>query len=140
MFQEILADHPDSNRALYSLARTYVIRMHEANQTTEVAENCQLARERLYTILAKEGNLEIMDNSAANLLLHIADSDLCFYHEDLLEALGVLRRPEPEGRYAQVLCHELLMAGHFQRAAEESENILSNKPTEFLLNIIKVVT
>ena len=138
LFQDILSSHPDSNRAHYSLARTYVVMMHEANLTSQKMEYCDLARQNLKIILSKEDNLEVMDNTAANLLLHISETETCFSRDDILESLRVLRRGDPEGRYGCVLCHELLLAGHLQEALDESESILKTKPTEFLLNIIKV--
>ena len=138
LFTEIISEFPDSNRAHYALARTYTALMQQANQTEDRKQLCGQARLYLRSILDKEGNLEMMEKSAANLLLHISESEECFSREDIIRSLGVLRRGEEEGRYGTVLCQELLLAGRYQEALEETENILQVKPTAFLMNIVKV--
>ena len=138
LFTEIISEFPDSNRAHYALARTYLAMMQKANQTEDRKLLCEQAKLNLRTILAKEENLEMMDKSAANLLLHISEDEDCFSRDDIIQSLGVLRRGEEEGRYGTILCQELLLAARYEEALQESENILRVKPTEFLINIVKV--
>ena len=96
------------------------------------------AKMNLKTILDKKDNMEMIDKSSANLLLRASETEECSSRDDIIISLRVLRRGEEEGRYSVVLCHELLLAARYQEALEESENILSVKPEEFLVNIIKV--
>ena len=138
LFKEIIKEFPESNRAQYALARTYTAMMHETNQTEAKQELCGEAKLYLRTILDKQDNLEMMEKAAANLFLHISESEECFSREDIIHSLKVLRRGDEGGRYGTVLCQELMLAGRYQEALEETENILQVKPTEFLMNIIKV--
>ena len=138
LFTEIISEFPDSNRAHYALARTYIAMTDQSNQTEDKQRLCERAKINLRTNLAKTENLEMIDKSAANLLLHISQTEVCFSREDVIRSLGVLRRGEEEGRYGTILCQELLLAARYQEALQESENILRVKPTEFLMNIIKV--
>ena len=138
LFTEIISQYPASNRAHYALARTYTALMQRANQSEARAELCGQAKFYLRTILDKEDNLEMIDKSAANLFLHISESEDCFSPDDVIRSLRVLRKGDEEGRYGTVLCQELLLAGRYQEALQETENILQVKPTEFLMNIIKV--
>ena len=138
LFTEIISEHPASNRAHYALARTYIAIMNQANKTEERKELCEQAQLNLRTILDKTENLEMIDKSSANLLLRVSETDECFSRDDIILSLRVLRRGEEEGRYGTLLGQELLLAGRYQEALEESENILSVKPEEFLVNIIKV--
>ena len=50
----------------------------------------------------------------------------------------VLSAHAPGERYATVLCQEMFLAGQYAEAEAEIEQIVHDKPEEFILNLLKV--
>ena len=81
---------------------------------------------------------EFLYVSAASHLLQITETNVCTDREDHIHALRVLSAHAPGERYATVLCQEMFLAGQYAEAEAEIEQIVQDKPEEFILNLLKV--
>ena len=138
MFQKILASHPESSRARYAMARVWQIMMIEANTTEERTDYCDKSASSFKLVLSGRDVKEFLYVSAASHLLQITETSVCTGREDHIRALRVLTAHAPGERYATVLCQEMFLAGQYAEAEAEIEQIVQDKPEEFILNLLKV--
>ena len=139
MFNEILKDHPQSGRANYALARTYQFLIWKTNTTEEKSDFCKKTKTILRNVLSWSDLSEYLTTASAHLFLTIAEKDCFKSKSEGIEALQYIRAYEPDSRFAVVLCHDLFLEERYDEALEQIEDVLSRKPENFLLNILKVV-
>ena len=138
MFEEILDQYPKSARARYSLARTLELIMVNETKSEEQTKICDRTRELLKQNLLQEDVNDVLEGASASLLMKLSDyKPICHSIEDQIIALRAIRKQNPEGRHAAVLCQELFIQGQYDDALVEIDNLLKLKPEEFLLNILK---
>ena len=137
MFTEILKDHPQSGRGNYAIARTYQFLIWKTNSTEEKSELCKKTRSVLKDVLSFDVG-EYIKTASAHLLLNIAERDCFDDKNEVIEALKFVNAYEPDGRYAIALCHDLFLEERYEEAVEQIDDVLSRKPVNFLLNLLKV--
>eukprot|EP00090_Calanus_glacialis_P034684 TRINITY_DN5853_c0_g1_i1.p1 TRINITY_DN5853_c0_g1~~TRINITY_DN5853_c0_g1_i1.p1 ORF type:complete len:535 (-),score=128.27 TRINITY_DN5853_c0_g1_i1:119-1723(-) len=137
MFNEILKDHPQSGRANYALARTYQFLIWKTNTTEEKSDFCEKTKTILRNVLSWSDLSEYLTTASAHLFLTIAEKDCFKSKSEGIEALQYIRAYEPDSRFAVVLCHDLFLEERYDEALEQIEDVLSRKPENFLLNILK---
>ena len=138
LFHKVLAEHPQSGRANYALARTYQIMIWRSNSTEEKLDLCANTKSILRRTLSWPSVSDYIKTASAHLLLSVAEKDCFESKAEAIEALKQIRDMEPDSRYAVVLCHDLFLEERYEEAEEQIDDILSRNPEHFLLNLLKV--
>jgi len=137
MFNEILKSHPKSGRANYALARTFQFLIWKTNSTEEKSELCEKTKNILNNVLNWTDLSEYLRKASAHLLLGIAEKDCFNDKSEAINALQYIAQFEPDGRHAEVLCHDLFLEERYDEATKQIDQILQTSPQKFTLNILK---
>merc|ERR1711981_1143544 len=99
-------------------------------------ELCEKSKTILRNILSWTDLSEYLRKASAHLFLGIAEKDCFTAKTEAIEALKYIAEFEPDGRHAEVLCHDLFLEEMYDEATDQIDDILSRK-SHFMLQILK---